>query len=109
MNIRLEQDSRTESKNIWQMIRLRMNERHITPNELAFRTRRSKDIINKGLEGYPVEITLDFLRDCVMALNLTSGRTRFYEETEEDLSWQGCVDLLMPPPAMPPKQGNFWD
>ena len=38
-----------------------------------------------------------------------SDDTFHYEDTAEVLSWEECVALIKPPPAMPPRQGNFWE
>ncbi len=109
MRITPDQDQINEIKSIWQAIRWRMNERRLAPMNLAYRTKYSKNEIERGIAGEPVEITVESLRDCVMAFGLTSGRTKHYEETVEDLSWDECVRLIKPQPAMPPRQGNFWD
>jgi len=109
MRITYNQDQVNDIKNIWQAIRWRLNERRLTPLKLAFQTEYSKKDIERGIRGEPVEITVDFLRDCVLAFGLTSGRTKHYEETADDLPWDECVRLIKPPPAMPPRQGNFWD
>ncbi|MBI4285206.1 MAG: hypothetical protein HY670_04800 [Chloroflexi bacterium] len=96
-------------RDIWQYILDRMRERRITPERLSSLTGYPVDRIRRGIKGEPVEITDDFLRECVMAFGLTSGRTRSYEETVDTLSFDECVNMLKPPPAMPPRQGNFWD
>ena len=98
-----------ERKDIWQAIRWRMNERRITPQELASRARYSQDLIERGLRGEPIPITDDFIHKCVMAFGLTSGRTKYYEDTVDCLSYDECIRLIGPPPAMPRRQGNFWD
>lgn len=102
-------EQRNEIINIWQIIRWRMNVHKITPQQLSLTTGYSRGHIERGLKGEPIEIGISFLRDCVMAFGLTSGRTRYYEETVENLSWEECVRLLKPTPAMPPRQGDFWD
>ena len=103
------QELLNEIKNIWQTIRLRMNEHRITPAELANRTGYKREHIERGVNGELIPITLDFLRDCVTAFGLTSGRTKHYEDTVEILSSYECISLIKPRPAMPPKQGNFWE
>jgi len=111
MRITLNQGQINEIKNIWQAIRWRLNERRLTPTGLAYQTGYSKKHIERGIRGEAAPITIDFLRDCVMAFGLPlSGRTKCYEEKMVDnLSWDECVRLIKPPPAMPPRQGNFWD
>lgn len=109
MRIIPSQDDINERKDIWQTIRWRMNERRFTPKDLANRTQYSQDLIERGIRGEPIPITPPFLLDCVTAFGLTSGRTKYYEETADDLSYNECVELLKPPPAMPPRQSNFWE
>ena len=100
------QDDINERKDIWQAIRWRMNERRITPQELARRARYSQDLIERGISGEPVPIR-HALRNFVEAFGLRSGR--FYEETVDSLPDDECKKLLKPQSAMPPRQGNFWD
>jgi len=100
------EDDINEIKDIWQAIRWRMNERRITPQKLASRARYSQDLIERGISGEPVPIR-HALRSFVEAFGLRSGR--FYEETVDSLTDDKCKELLKPPSAMPPRQGNFWD
>jgi len=106
MRITPTQDDINERKDIWQAIRWRMNERRITPQSLARRTGYSQDLIERGISGEPVPIR-HVLRSFVEAFGLRSGR--FYEETVDSLTDDTCKKLLKPTPAMPPRQGNFWD
>ena len=106
------EDDINERKDIWQAIRWRMNVHRLTPKELARQTPYSQDLIERGIGGKPLPITLDFLRACVTAFGLigvTSGRTKPYEKKVDILSYDGYIELIKPPPAMPPRQGNFWD
>ena len=105
----LDQDQVNEIKNIWQTICYRMNERRLSPADLATRTRYSKQHIERGISGEVIPITFDFLRDCFVAFNLKSARAKYYEDTEEILSFQEYVEHLKPKPSMLPRQGNFWD
>jgi hypothetical protein len=98
-----------EIKNIWQAICARMNERRMAPKQVAYKTGYPLKYIERGIVGEPAPITLDFLQDFVTVLGLTSGRTKHYEDTAEILSWEDCVALIKPQPAMPPRQGNFWE
>jgi hypothetical protein len=100
------EDDINERKDIWKAIRWRMNERRITPQELARRARYSQDLIERGISGEPVPIR-HALRSFVEAFGLREGR--FYEETADSLTDDVCKKLLKPPSAMPPRQGNFWD
>jgi hypothetical protein len=86
-----------------------MNERRVTPRKVAYHTGYSLKFIEEGIAGKPAPITLDFLRNFVTMLGLRSGRTRYYEDTPEVLTWDDCVAGIKPPPAMPPRQGNFWE
>ena len=109
MRITPTRDEINRRKDVWQSIKWRMNVHHINPKVLAYRTPYSQDLIEKGINGEPVPITSDFLRACAMAFGLTSGRTKYYEETVEILSDDELEALLKPQSAMPPRQGNFWD
>ena len=107
--IKLNQEEINRKKDIWQIIRWRMNAHRITPEELAKRTHFSKELIERGINGEPMPITSPFLHDCVNAFGLTSARAKFFEETVDELSDEACIKLLKPEPAMPPRQGNFWE
>ncbi len=109
MRVRSKQDEDNEIRNIWPAICFRMNERKLTPRGLASRTKKSKSDIERGIAGEPVPIDLGFLRDCVLAFGLPMGRAENYEETVKSLTWDECMGLIKPPPAMPPRQDNFWD
>ena len=103
------QEQSDEITSIWEAIRSRMNERKVDPESLAQGTRYSLHNIEEGLKGEVVPLTLGFLRDCVRVLRLASGRIKYFEETEDILSYDECVDLLKPKPMMPPHQSNFWE
>ena len=109
MRIMPTQDEINHRKGVWQTIKWRMNAHRVTPKQLAYQTRYSQELIERGISGEPVPITSAFLRACVMAFGLTSGRTKYYEDTVEILSDDELKALLKPEPAMPPRQGNFWD
>jgi hypothetical protein len=109
MDTLLNKERVSQIKNVWQSIRWRMNERRLTPLELHYKTGYSVEHIERGTAGDLIPITSDFLRNCVVVFGLISGRTKYYEETVDILTYEECVDLLKPPPAMPPRQGNFWD
>jgi len=102
------QDEINERKNIWQEICWRMNEKRFTPQKLASLTGYPLQLIERGVTGEPVPIE-HALHKFVEAFGLTSGRMKFYEETDDLLSYEECRKLIKPPPAMPPRQGNFWD
>ena len=104
----LDQDDIKEIKNIWQMIRWRMNERRILPQELARRTGFSQQHIERGIKGEPVPIR-HALPYFIKAFGITSARQKGPEDTVDILTYDECIKLLKPPPAMPPYQGNFWD
>ena len=111
MRIQTGEDQSNKYKNTWQVILYRMRERKITPAELSRRTGYTRGYIERGINGESVEISVDFLRRCVgaMIINPVSGRTSDYEKAISTFSYDDCVELLKPPPAMPPRQGNFWD
>ena len=105
------QDEINHRKDVWQLICWRMNVHRINPEELSDQTPYSKDLIEKGTGGEPIPLTLDFLRACVRAFNLigiTSGRGNAGGPLDT-ISYDECINLLKPPSAMPPRQGNFWD
>ena len=103
------QDELNHRKELWGNIKWRMNVHRITPKELADKTPYSQDLIKRGINGEPVPITRPFLEALVIAFGLTSGRTKYYEETIESLPDSDLEQLIKPLPAMPPRQGNFWD
>ncbi len=111
MRIQTDEDQSNKYKNTWQAILNCMRERKITPAKLSQRTGYTRGYIERGISGESVEISLDFLHRCVgaMIINPVSGRASDYEKTISTLSYNDCVKLLKPPPAMPPRQGNFWD
>lgn len=53
-------EQRNEIKNVWQIIRWRLNVHRITPQQLSFKTGYSRDRIERGLKGEPIEIGTDF-------------------------------------------------
>ena len=81
----------------------------LTLAAVAYRVRRSKDYIRSVIAVEPVNIEVDFLRDCVLTFGLPIGRTEDYGATVKNLSWDKCVELLTAPLAMPIHQGNLWD
>jgi hypothetical protein len=108
MRTTLTQDEINHRMDMWQVIRWRMNSHKIEPKELAKRTNYSQDLIERGISGEPVPITFPFLCACVEAFSL-SGRGKFYEDTIESRSISEVENILKPQPAMPPRQGNFWE
>lgn len=98
-----------ELKNIWQMIRWRMNERQVGPHQLAEFAEYPIGRIQSGLKGEAAEITDTFLQHCAELFGLTSARNESSEKASATLTRQECIDLLKPPPAMPPLKANFWE
>jgi len=112
MGIEANQERIRERKDISLGILWWMSEQGLTLAKLAYRMsrmRRSKDYIKSVIAVEPVEIEVDFLRDCVLAFGLPIGRTTDYEETVKNLSWGECVELLTASLAVPPRQGHLWD
>lgn len=109
MRITRKQDQINKIKNTWQGICWWMNEQGIAPQALANRTGYSRDRIERGLRGGTEPLSSDFLHACVNVFGLKSARAKFFEETDDILSDDECMELLRPPPAMPPRQGNLWD
>ncbi len=102
-------------KSDWQALRQRMNMHRITPKKIAYLTKYPIDRIMKGTSGELIPITTSFLNRCVRVFGLVDSRAQLnakaqsYEDTDESLSYDECMRLIKPPPAMPPLQGNFWE
>ena len=112
MQITPSQDDINEIREIWYWICRQMNEHRITPQVLASRTGYSQESIERGISGEPVPVRHDLL-SFVKALGLLGitkdNRANYYEVTEDVPSYDKCKELLKPPAAMPPRQGNFWE
>lgn len=108
MRITPKQDDINKIRNTWQGIGFWMNERSIGLQALANATGYSKDRIEGGLRGEIVRPPSDFLHACVKVFGLTSARAKFFEETDDILSDDECMELLRFP-TMPPRQANLWD
>ena len=102
-------DEINHRKDMWQTIAWQMNTCRVTPGELARQTPYSQDLIERGVGGEPVPITSAFLRNCVRAFGLVSGRTEYNADPVENLPAGELESILKPPPEMPPRQGNFWE
>jgi len=109
MRITPKQDHINKIKNTWQGIGFRMNERGIGLQALANATGYSRDRIERGLRGGTEPLSSDFLHACVNVFGLKSARAKFFEETDDILPDDESMELLGPPPAKPPRQGNLWD
>jgi len=104
------EDDEKRLKSDWQAIRWRMNERRTDPTKLSKLTGYSESDIKKGIGGELIPIPLSFLRNAVRAFRLVEARAKTYEEDPLDLmSYEEYMELIKPPPAMPPRQGNFWE
>jgi hypothetical protein len=109
------QEDINRRKDVWQMILWRMGVHRFTPKKLASQTPYSQSLIEKGISGEPIPLTLPFLRACVKAFGSAMGRIdccgRIVDDgkTVDDMPYDECVDILKPPPEMPPRQGNFWE
>ena len=106
--------TRYRDEDVWQYIRDRMNEHRIDPKRLAKKAGRpyNPELIQLGIQGRKVpihkELLLAIVRFCKPQLERRAGN----ESWEDELKRQGndeLVDLIKPPSAMPPKQGNFWE
>jgi hypothetical protein len=85
-----------------------MNERRITPQRLAKAIGFSRTDVERGLKGEPVPIR-HALPTVIVALGLIDAREKGPENIADVLTYDKCLELLKPPPAMPPRQGNFWE
>ena len=108
MRITHKKDHIDKIKNAWQGIGFWMNKLGIGLKTLADATVYSRDRIQRGLKGEPEPLSSDFLHDCVIVFGLKSARAKFFEETDDILSDDECMELLRQP-AIPPRQGNLWD
>lgn len=110
MKNRLTQDQVSHTRDLWEAIKWRMNSHKVTPEELAYRTPYSQDLIERGINGAPVPLTHPFKLACVKAfgLRVRDARGGLYA-LDDDLSDDEIDRLLKPEPAMPPRQGNFWE
>jgi hypothetical protein len=95
-------------REMWQVIRWRMNAHRIDPEKLAKLTSYSKYSIERGIEGEPEPITFPFLCGCVKAFGIPSGRGKYFGDLLENRTIPELEDMLRPPPAMPPSQNDFW-
>jgi hypothetical protein len=109
MGIESQQKQSNDRRIISQGIQWWMSQRGFSLRELAYLTKRSENYIKKVIACEPVEIRLDFLQSCITAFNRRSNRIKSFEETDDILSWDECVDLLKPPLPTPPRQANFLD
>ena len=111
----IEARSETDEKNLksdWQAILWRMKAHRIAPASLAYLTKYPEDSIRKGISGELIPITLPFLHGCVRAFELVNARkagAQLYADPVESMSYDECIRLIKPAPAMPPRQGNFWE
>lgn len=94
---------------IWQAIVWWMDEKGVTPTYLHFQTGYSEERIRRGLNGEPVPIESDFLHSCVGVFGLRSARTRTYEDTEDVMTDEECIEVLTVPLRTTSRQGHLWD
>ena len=101
---------KNQVKSDWQAIRNRMNERRIDPTKLARLAGYSEIEIRKGIGGDPIPITASFLRNAVRAFSLVSARAKSLgEDPLNYLSYEDCMELIRPRPAMPTGERDFWE
>lgn len=103
------EDDPDKLRNIWQILCYRMNIHQKTPQRLSELTGYPVIHIKKGIKGEAAPITDVFLQKCVTAFSLASGRGGSGEQVSITLTREECINLLKPPSAMPPTQGNFWE
>ncbi len=111
----IEAHGETDEKNFksdWQAILWCMKAHRIDPARLAYLTKYPESNIRKGISGELIPIMLPFLHRCIRAFQLVNARNtgaQLYEDPVESMSYEECMRLIKPPPAMPPPQGNFWE
>lgn len=103
------EDDENRLKSYWQAFCWRMNERHIDPTKLSKLTGYPESNIKKGISGELIPITFSFLRDAVRAFDLVETRGKTYQDPLDLMSYEELMELIKPRPAMPPRQGNFWE
>ncbi len=103
------EDEINHRKDMWQTIAWQMNTHRVAPEELARQTPYSRDLIERGVGGEPVPITSAFMRNCVKAFGLVSGRTEYNVDPVQNLPASELESILKPPPEIPLRQGNFWE
>ena len=96
-------------KSVWQIICWRMNVHRVSPEKLAGHPAYSQDLIRRGIAGELVPIMPGFLPYCVRIFGLGEGRAEVLKGATGVLTDDVCIEILKPPSAMPPRQGNFWD
>lgn len=82
---------------IWQGIRTWKDKKEMTSETLSRLTGRPKDSIDRGMGGETEPLSSYFLHACVDAFGLRSSRHRSFEDTDDDLSDDECIELLMRP------------
>jgi len=75
---------------------------------LARGTGYSKERIERGIKGEKVPISQEFIRTTVMTLGLISGRAKAERATVDRMSYDDCIRLIEPVPAMPDGEIDFW-
>lgn len=98
-----------ETKIAWHYIAERMGIHKITPEKLAYSSGSSLDRIQKGIKEGIVDCPTSFLKACLRTFGLTSARDEGNEKAIDYLTRQECIDLLRPPPSMPPMRRNPWE
>lgn len=94
----------------WQRMAHAMNEHRILPSRLAALTGHKQETIERGIRGEYVPVHLDLLRALVKECNVVEGRTTLrYDDPIDKLSYESLMEQIGPLPAMPPRQGNFWE
>ena len=70
---------------------------------------KDKSNIKKGIAGELIPIPFSFLRDAVRAFELVEARGKTYQDPLDSMEYEELMELIKPPPAMPPRQGDFWE
>jgi hypothetical protein len=101
-------------KDDWLAIGWCMQEQRIDPARVSYLTNFPEQNIKRGINGEPIPIPLMFLKRFIKTLGLVSTRSgnirsQSCEDPLDSMSYDECMKLIKPPPAMPPRQGYFWE
>jgi len=95
--------------NIWKGIAWWMEEKKISPAEIAPYVGFLKEIIVKGLKGEFVWLSSNQLHLFVEYFGLRNPRNRNFEDISDILDDEECIDLLTAPLREKPHQVKLWD
>jgi len=93
---------------IWQGIGRHMEEKGISPSEVARYVGLSRENIVKGLKGEFIWLSSNQLALFVDYFGLRNARTKSFEDTADMLTDEERIDLLTAPLREEPRQSTLW-